>query len=246
MTAADSRPTAASLSRLVPRSVVVRERETDLTAVLHQDEALHISRSMPSRRAEFTTGRALARQALEALGHADWALLAGPGGEPLWPPGITGSLTHCDGYRGVAVVDASLVRAIGIDAEPNEPLPRGVLSHVTTDDERRRLDTVSFPAGVAGDRLLFSAKESAFKAFYAMTRSWVTFLDIEVWLKIDGQRGGRFRAEVSFVPKMTMLGRWEASRALTLTAASDSIGDAQPHFFARTGGCATNDQMPAR
>ncbi|MFE1199256.1 hypothetical protein ACFW6E_42170 [Streptomyces olivaceoviridis] len=55
---------------------------------------------------------------------------------PGWPEGLVGSMTHYDGYRAVALARAVDVIAVGIDAEPNAPLPEGVLETVSLPAER--------------------------------------------------------------------------------------------------------------
>ncbi|MGW5497553.1 hypothetical protein [Streptomyces olivaceoviridis] len=45
-------------------------------------------------------------------------------------------MTHYDGYRAVALARAVDVIAVGIDAEPNAPLPEGVLETVSLPAER--------------------------------------------------------------------------------------------------------------
>lgn len=65
--------------------------------------------------------------------------------------------------------------ALGIDAEENRPLPAGVLDMVATAEERAWLTEAG--EDVAWDRLLFSAKESVFKAWYPLTGRWLGFDD---------------------------------------------------------------------
>ena len=60
------------------------------------EEAL-VRTADPRRRAEFTAGRACARTALARLGLPTAPVLAGRAGEPRWPAGVTGSITHCAG-----------------------------------------------------------------------------------------------------------------------------------------------------
>jgi 4'-phosphopantetheinyl transferase EntD len=104
-------------------------------ALLPEEEVL-VARAVGQRRAEFTTVRTCARIALGRLGLPPAPLLSGPKREPLWPAGVVGSITHCDGYRAAAVARASEVAAIGIDAEPHDPLPAGILDRVTLPAER--------------------------------------------------------------------------------------------------------------
>ena len=62
-----------------------------------------IARSVAKRRNEFITVRYCARIALGELGFPPVPILKGDKGEPCWPDGVVGSLTHCAGYRGAVV-----------------------------------------------------------------------------------------------------------------------------------------------
>lgn len=152
------------LTAIVPPSVVV-ETGSDIQAPLHPAERDYIARAVGKRRAEFTTVRYCAERALGALGRARPVQVPGPHGEPAWPRGVVGSMTHCAGYRAAAVALDASVDAIGIDAEPNAPLPDGVLETVASPEEARRCARLSarFP-GVCFDCLLFSIKESMYRA----------------------------------------------------------------------------------
>ena len=93
----------------------------------------------------------------------------------MWPAGIRGSMTHCAGYAAAAVGPISRISAIGIDAEPDAPLPDGVLDLVATAAERDRLAvTPRKPDIPHWDRLLFSAKEAVYKAWFPLVGSGST------------------------------------------------------------------------
>ena len=83
-----------------------------------------IARSVAKRRNEFITVRHCARLALGELGFPPVPILKGDKGEPCWPDGVVGSLTHCAGYRGAVVGRGAAVRSVGVDAEPHDVLPR--------------------------------------------------------------------------------------------------------------------------
>ena len=111
-------------------------------APLPEEEPL-IAKSVAKRRNEFITVRYCARLALGELGVPPVPILKGDKGEPCWPDGVVGSLTHCEGYRGAAVGRRGEVRSVGIDAEPHDVLPKGVLDAISLPAERARV------AGVA-------------------------------------------------------------------------------------------------
>src|ERR1700740_1436258 len=104
-------------------------------APLPEEEPL-IAKSVAKRRNEFITVRHCARIALGELGFPPVPILKGDKGEPCWPGGVVGSLTHCTGYRGAVVGRSAAVRSVGIDAEPHDVLPAGVLAASSLAAER--------------------------------------------------------------------------------------------------------------
>jgi len=157
------------------------------------EEAL-VERAVERRRREFATGRACARAALEQLGRRPEAILAGERGEPLWPEGVVGSITHCEGYRGAALARSTDLVAIGIDAEPHAPLPRGVIGRVAGPEERPALAAlVGAEPAIHWDRLLFSAKESAYKAWFPLARRRLGLAEMAI--EFDPS-GGAFEARL--------------------------------------------------
>ncbi|MFE9046333.1 4'-phosphopantetheinyl transferase [Streptomyces sp. NPDC012421] len=191
-------------------------------ARLHPDEEAVVARAVPSRRREFTTVRHCAARALAGIGVPYRPLLPGERGAPRWPDGVVGAMTHCRGYRAAAVARADVGAALGVDAEPDEPLPRGVLAAVSLPRERDRIAALASPRpGPHWDRLLFSAKESVYKAWFPLTGRPLDFSEAELWF--DPWRG-TFRAEL-LVPETSfgglelrvMEGRWAARDGLLVT-----------------------------
>lgn len=172
-------------------------------ARLPPEEEAVVARAVDKRRREFAGGRACARSALEKLGLPPGPIPAGRRGEPLWPAGVVGSITHCDGYRAAAVARATELLAIGIDAEPNEPLPGGLIGDIARPEERPRLAAQArLEPAIRWDRLLFSAKESVYKTWFPLTEAWLGFEDAS--LTIDP--GGTFAARL-LAPAPPMVGR---------------------------------------
>ena len=214
------------IAALVPAGVVVADATGPLPgeALLPEEEPL-VARAVSKRRAEFTTVRTCARIALGRLGLPPAPLLTGPKREPLWPAGVVGSITHCDGYQAVAVARADQLASIGIDAEPHDALPAGILDRVTLPAERVHLHAL--PPGVHWDRLLFSAKESVYKAWFPLARRWLGFDDAAVLFRPgpDPARG-EFTADllvddlpvVAGRPVRTLHGRYAVTGGLLATA----------------------------
>ncbi|TDL09568.1 4'-phosphopantetheinyl transferase superfamily protein [Mycolicibacterium obuense] len=192
-------------------------------APLPEEEPL-IAKSVPKRRNEFISARYCARQALVELGAEPAPILKGDKGEPRWPDGFVGSLTHCEGFRGAAVGRSERVRSVGIDAEPNGVLPDGVLDAISIPAERSELRAL--PSGVHWDRVLFCAKEATYKAWFPLTRRWLGFEDAHITFDVDGSgQAGTFTSEILIDPEalsgppLTALnGRWAVRSGITLTA----------------------------
>lgn len=203
------------LERLVPPYVATAETRHDLLdGELLGAEREVVGRAVEKRRREFVTGRGLAREALGRLGMPAGAIGSGSHGEPLWPEGVVGSITHCDGFRACAVARSTRVRGIGIDAEPDLPLPAGVVEDVVHGPEHALLDC---DLGVDAGRLLFSAKEAVYKAWFPLTGRWLGFDDAEVSVDADART---FRAviRVDSAPVRTFSGRWAVERGTVCTA----------------------------
>jgi 4'-phosphopantetheinyl transferase EntD len=165
------------LAERLPASVAVVESFGDVCDVpLFDAEERAIRNAVVKRRSEFATVRHCARLALANLGIDAGPIAPGQRGAPAWPPGVVGSMTHCQAYRAAAVARDADVRGLGIDAEPNQPLPEGVLDLVSSAAERRHLDGLAADEPtIAWDRLLFSAKESIYKTWFPLAREWLGF-----------------------------------------------------------------------
>lgn len=216
------------IEALLPASAAVVEAFCDVPgeAPFPGEERL-IDKAVESRRGEFVTARRCARSALAALGcSAPGPILSGSRREPLWPAGVAGSITHCAGYRAAAVARRDDVASIGIDAEPHDQLPEGVLDAVTLTPEREHLRRLAVEEpGVHWDRLLFSAKESIYKAWYPVTGRWLDFHDAEVRLN---PHTSRFHARIlvngtrtdTGPPLADMSGRFLVAAGIIVTAAT--------------------------
>jgi 4'-phosphopantetheinyl transferase EntD len=211
------------IEELLPATVsAVEAFEDPLDATLFPEEEAVVSRAVEKRRREFTTARACARAALAKLGFPPAPILPGLQGAPRWPARVVGSMTHCDGYRAAAVAHRRDLASIGIDAEVHERLPEGVLDIIAIADEQgwlRRL-TADQPL-VHWDRLLFSAKESVFKAWFPLTLRWLDFSEASVAVHPEGTFTARLLVPgpvVAAGPITQFAGRWLVRDGLALTA----------------------------
>jgi 4'-phosphopantetheinyl transferase EntD len=152
---------------------------------LHPEESARAWRMGEKRRREYALGRACARRALAQLGIEDFALLSGEKREPLWPDGVVGSLTHCRDFCAAAVARRGAVLGLGLDAEPAEALAPRLLERICSPQEKARLEALGRPSGAGWGTVLFSAKESLYKCYFPLTRSFLGFRDAEIRLDPD-------------------------------------------------------------
>lgn len=216
------------IGSVLPDWCAARESRTDEVyereglAPLYPAEAEAVAKAVPKRQREFTTVRLCAREALAELGQPPVPLLPGKRGKPGWPAGVVGSMTHCAGYRAAVVARAEDAVSLGIDAEPDEPLPEGVLEAVSLPVERRRLTVLeSARPGVAWGRLLFSAKESVFKTWYPLTGRELGFEEAELAFDVAGTFTARLLVpgpQVGGAAVGGFTGRWVARDGLLATA----------------------------
>lgn len=213
------------IAPLLPETVAAVEIYADPPGLsaLPEEEPL-IAKSVAKRRNEFITVRYCARLALAELGIPPVPILKGDKGEPCWPDGVVGSLTHCEGYRGAVVARGEWVRSLGIDAEPHDVLPKGVLDAVSVPDERTELGAL--PGGLHWDRILFCAKEATYKAWFPLTHRWLGFEDAHITFAVEKSGStGTFTSKIlidpaaeSGPPLSVLTGRWSVTDGLALTA----------------------------
>jgi len=195
------------LAWILPADVHCAEQfgDADETAGLPAERAA-IAHAVAARRGDYLGVRDCARTALAALGHAPVAIGTGPKREPIWPAGVVGSLTHCAGYRAAAVASARRLHSVGIDAEPHEPLPAGVLETVGLPEEVRAVAALErADRGTHWGRVLFCAKEAVYKAWFPLTGEWLGFEEASIVIETTGQgprrhhgspHGGQFSARL--------------------------------------------------
>lgn len=212
------------IEKILPTQVASYEMfEDSAEAELFPEEEALICDSVESRRREFTSGRHCARQALARLGYSvPQPVLQGARGAPVWPRAVRGSITHCRGYRAAAVGKISKLISVGIDAEPNLPLPDGVLEAVALPEEQVMIkELLTNIPEVHWDRALFSAKESVYKTWYPLTRRPLEFEDAMIHFDpSDGTFSARLLPHVWRAQDFPreIAGRWITGNDLVVTA----------------------------
>lgn len=212
--------TKTSMVDIVPDAVCCFEQVGTLYGNLFPDEARLLSpRTVDRRREEFAAGRTCARKALAMLGVPSVPLLQGERHEPLWPNGIVGSITHCHHYCAAAVARVENCQSIGIDAELNEPLAPGVLSMIAGEREQAWISQ-AVESGICWDRLLFSMKESVYKAWYPLERCWLGFEEAEIEVDVETQSFQATLMATSSVCPDVLHGTFSSTRSHLFTVVS--------------------------
>ena len=213
-------PAVSQFSVIVPE-VDSTERSADAI-----DAPAALAQATPKRKLEFRAGRACARRAIERIGFtvAAGALARDADGVPVWPDGVVGSIAHAGRLATAAVARASEAFGLGVDVEAvmSEQVAADIAGLIASDEESVLVTETLRLARLETLTLVFSIKESVFKALYPPTRRHFDYLDCAVvGLDPDGRRFAvRFRPpfDVAYgVREVT--GRYEFSDGYVRTGA---------------------------
>ena len=153
---------------------------------LHPAEENYFSQlSSVSRKEHFRSGRICAREVLSKLGTLGQPVLRDPQTrEPLWPVGISGAITHSGNWAAAAAGKTSDVSGIGIDLEDLErQVDSRISRHVCIPEEQKWLQGCGEDCLEQNLKIIFSAKESIFKAFFPYTRTYLHFHDARILME---------------------------------------------------------------
>lgn len=139
------------------------------------------------RRQRFARGRSAVHLALARLGiQKSCPILRGRSGEPLWPPGIMGSISHCDPWSVAVVANGPSPLFIGVDLENVRCVNEIDITELICSEKELTWVNAS---NDFGRRLAvtFSAKEAAYKAFYRACKSYIDFKEVALSPLADEQ-----------------------------------------------------------
>lgn len=192
------------------------------------EEAPAIARARDVRVREFSGGRAAARDAITGLGQKARPIPMGPDRAPIWPEGLTGSITHDDRACLAIAATRDLFAALGADLEPDEELPPELIAEICTPSERDWLAKQPFAQQGRIARMIFSAKECTYKCQYGLSGDMLEFHDLEIRFADGLSRfGARFlRSALPFVAGSVLQGHclMVSGHILTLMTLSSQHG----------------------
>lgn len=151
---------------------------------------------LPTRLSEFRAGRIAARAAMADLGLTPAAIPMAEDRSPIWPAGLCGSISHSSEVCLAAVALQSGLRGIGVDLELATPLEPDLRDTILRPEERHHSDMAA--------KLIFCAKEAAYKAQYGISRCLFDFHVLSVTLNAAGFTA-RFTEEITPFAKDTLL-----------------------------------------
>ena len=153
---------------------------------LHPAEENYFSQlSSVSRKEHYRSGRICAGEVLSKLGTLGQPVLRDPQTrEPMWPEGISGAITHSGKWAAAAAGKTSDVSGIGIDLEDLErQVDSRISRHVCIPEEQKWLQECGEDFLEQNLKIIFSAKESIFKAFFPYTRTYLHFHDARILME---------------------------------------------------------------
>lgn len=192
-------------------------------SVSGREEAL-IMGAIGKRQEEFRAGRACAKVALAELGLRTPEIGRTADRLPVWPAGVVGSISHCEGLCAAVVARDDEVCALGFDAEVHTAFPDEIAPMVAHRDE---VAVIAGPTGLAVNpyALVFSAKEAFYKSYFPRERTYLDFHDVRLTLQTHDPCSGTFRAELvkTGAPGQRLarrtVGRWRMAGGFLLCGA---------------------------
>ena len=165
------------LKDLFSRSVAVTDTRDSMidSSFLSLNERTYLENVSQNRKNEYIAGRFCAHQSMALANIPPVHIPIGNKGEPIWPSGVVGSITHSRGYAAAAVARKSDIISVGLDAEIDEPLSSKALQRISNHQEEEWAKTVGGALVQHPGKVLFSAKEATYKAWYPLTHEWLGF-----------------------------------------------------------------------
>jgi 4'-phosphopantetheinyl transferase EntD len=200
---------------LDPRIAIAEAPLSGVPADLMADEAVSVAQAVPRRRLEFAMGRACARTAMAALGHARTSLPRGQDRMPIWPDALVGSITHTHTWAAAAVARREDgFAAVGIDLEPANELSDDLWEAICLPGEQAKLAAIADMTPGLAAHVLFCMKEAAFKCQFPLSGAMLDFADLAI--DIDAEAGmfsATFqKSAVPFQVDARLVGRFAVSR----------------------------------
>lgn len=148
--------------------------------ILTANEKLLTKGFSQKRLDHFISGRYCAKKALSEVVNGDYEILKGKDGEPVWPEGFIGSISHIDGFYGAVAAQQKCIRSVGMDIEGLGKITNEMRTNLFTQNELEFIGSMDFGEQDYYSTLFFSLKESFYKMQFPMTGEKLWFTDLEI------------------------------------------------------------------
>ncbi|WP_420402291.1 4'-phosphopantetheinyl transferase family protein [Nisaea sp.] len=148
-----------------------------------------LAEAVPMRRAAHLAGRVCAREALRACGAPGSLVGRDRSGAPVWPAGYRGAITHAAKVAAAAAIRADACRGLGLDFEISMTgeAAAEISDLVLRPADLRGIASLTGLSFEEGATLVFSLKESLYKAIAPLLGTFAGFEDAELAGIADGR-----------------------------------------------------------
>jgi len=152
---------------------------------LLEGEGAIVERAIEPRKKEFAAGRRAARRALSAIDIPNQPILADAERTPIWPAGTVGSISHANGVCAAVAAPSQAYKSLGLDIEQTAALDPDLWAEILTDRELSWLNTQAADDRGWLAKAIFSAKESAYKCQFPLTRTMFGFHQLQITFDLE-------------------------------------------------------------
>jgi 4'-phosphopantetheinyl transferase EntD len=104
--------------------------------------------------------------------------------DPEWPPGLIGSISHCNEHVIALVCPSARISGVGIDLEESRITDKEFGNIVCLQEEKASIQSIE-TFGVDGALLYFVAKEAFYKAFFPERQKYLDFHDVKITFNLQ-------------------------------------------------------------
>ena len=162
-----------------PNTCVAILPTSDYSHRLIGSEIVEAGHMKPLRKNAFSSGRYAVHLAQNELELAPAEILA-IGSRPIWPEGQVAAITHSNDFA-AAIVSCDLL-SVGMDIEMLGRIKEKLYDKFFTPSE---LASINEMTDWEVETIIFSAKESIYKAIYFMVQRYVKFKEVELTLHFE-------------------------------------------------------------
>tara|TARA_R110000782_G_scaffold19151_3_gene52366 strand:+ start:503 stop:1171 length:669 start_codon:yes stop_codon:yes gene_type:complete len=146
---------------------------------LTAEEQATLSNSADVRVREYTAARTLAREVITEILPWSGSIPTDSDRCPIWPDGVSGSISHTRSHVGVAIARSARISGIGIDLEPVGSVTQDLYDRLFI---RGELDFICSSDDQIVPTQIFCCKEAVYKAAFPTTRTFLDFHQLEIRL----------------------------------------------------------------